>query len=401
MNNLLTFEKLVSMFSMWIETLYFNNTKQYGFTSAPESSYSAYPSLFLFLQKELLKIEYTVKDKLIATKILNQQDKNTGFYYDFSSALYRFKSDDEEIYNMYNFTYFCIHGLDALNLKPLYELRFLRKFYSKKYTENWLNNEIDLNYAWRESNKIMWILSFLFYDFKINNKHEALTVVNYILDWLDRTQDIETGLWGYNFNKNLSDSMAATYHFLMFYYFLGRQIKNIEKIIDNTLRLQQPDGSYSLGGGGACIDLDAIDILVNLSKISEYRFFDIENSLERSFYHLLSQFDVRGGFCEAKVVDKNILNSFLFLGRELISNRNLGSFVFNLKGVLKSQIVKGYQLNYQKLIGSNFKPDHPNLWSSWFRILGLIIINERLGFRYWDNNGEYKHRRLPGLGYQI
>ncbi|NQE54075.1 hypothetical protein C5S29_10830 [ANME-1 cluster archaeon GoMg3.2] len=56
----------------------------------------------------------------------------------------------------------------------------------------------------------------------------------------------------------------------------------MEKIVDTTLLLQQPDGLFSpVGGGDGCEDLDAVDTLVNMHKCVDYRREDIKNALER------------------------------------------------------------------------------------------------------------------------
>ncbi len=63
------------------------------------------------------------------------------------------------------------------------------------------------------------------------------------------------------------------------------------------LGLQNHDGGFDPdGGGGACEDVDAIDILVNVYKRSDYKHADIRHALRRCAAHMLRTQNNDGGF---------------------------------------------------------------------------------------------------------
>jgi hypothetical protein len=67
--------------------------------------------------------------------------------------------------------------------------------------------------------------------------------------------------------------------------------------VDTVLSLQHPDGGFAPdGGGGACEDVDAVDILVNLYKRFDYRRPEIRWALRRTLRHLLALQNPDGGF---------------------------------------------------------------------------------------------------------
>jgi hypothetical protein len=68
-------------------------------------------------------------------------------------------------------------------------------------------------------------------------------------------------------------------------------------LIDVALSLQHADGGFNpRGGGGACEDTDAIDILVNMYKRVDYKRSQIRRALRRALHHILDRQMADGGF---------------------------------------------------------------------------------------------------------
>lgn len=100
--------------------------------------------------------------------------------------------------------------------------------------------------------------------------------------------------------------MCGGYHQLLLYYYDKRHIQHSRKIIDTVLNLKHNGGGFSPnGGGGACEDVDAVDILVNLYKITNYKKAQIICSLKRCLKHIISLQNKDGGFPYKKGIEQS------------------------------------------------------------------------------------------------
>ena len=260
-------------------------------------------------------------------------------------------------------TFFCLSALDALGHTALFPLRFIQPYRGTTALTTWLNG---LNWGdpWLESNKIMFLASSLIQSGGLEDVHS-------IFDWLDRHQDPQTGYWGTEQRADLLNAMAGAFHFYFLYLYLQRPFQYMEQIIDSTLSLQQPDGLYDpRGGGGACLDLDAVDILVKLSLLTDYRSEDINASLQRTCQAVLSNQRGDGSFCEAvraepqKSLKRRLAEIFL-LDKVLKKPYRIPRFIERYAG-------------WEKMAYGTGEGD---LWSGWFRLLALALISTR----YSDN----------------
>jgi hypothetical protein len=84
---------------------------------------------------------------------------------------------------------------------------------------------------------------------------------------------------------------------LLVYYHENHPIRNLRGLVDTVLELQHPDGGFNpRGNGGACEDVDSVDILVNLYKRSDYRRAEIRCALRQCLRHILALQNPDGGF---------------------------------------------------------------------------------------------------------
>ena len=356
---------------------------------------SAFSIITLELVDSLDKIE-TSKEQ---NYFLKYQDEKTGFFVDPSLKLDYKKIEDIELnYIHYQTTAFSVSALDALGMKPKYDFTFLNAFRGKEKISKFFE-KIDWRNPWHESNKIMFLLQFFSYEYIVMKKENSLDDIHTILDCLDSAQDSKTGLWGTQFKASSFASMAAAYHFLIFYKYFNRKINFSEKISSSVFQLQMRDGLFHpFGGGGACEDLDAIDVIY---KISSDISTESEESLKRAYRALLQNYDKNGGFCWAKrptfpfLVGLKYFNPSLELFnlgmiKWIIKNNYIGSLIPFFK---EKKIYEYSNWNLMK-----YRINLSDSWSTWFRLLSIATI-ERLLPELKKHDIDYKFRRLPSIGW--
>ena len=286
----------------------------------------------IFLNWSLKK----AKQKKYKELFLQNQDKKSGLFIDPLSSLKDANSIDlESSYIHYQTTAFSLSAIDALGGHPNHKLAFLDSFRGKKKLSSFFHT-IDWKNAWHESNKIMFLLQFFSYDFLKNKNKDSYDNIVFILDFLDNYQDPRTGLWGTQYKASTFVGMAAAYHFLIFYKYFNRKINFPNKIFQNVFILQMKDGLFHpFGGGGACEDLDAIDVV---SKVTSELSADSINHIKLAYNALIQNYDKNGGFCWAKRPQFPFLNGIKYLNprsalfnydmvKWIIKNNYIGSFL--------------------------------------------------------------------------
>jgi len=356
---------------------------------------SAFSIITLELINSLGKIE-TSKEQ---NYFLKHQDEKTGFFVDPNLNLEYNKIEDIEFnYIHYQTTAFSLSALDALEMKPKYNFTFMNSFRGKEKISKFFE-KINWRNPWHESNKIMFLLQFFSYEYIVMKKKDSLVDIHTIIDCLDSAQDSKTGLWGTQFKASSFASMAAAYHFLIFYKYFNRKINFSEKISSSVFQLQMRDGLFHpFGGGGACEDLDAIDVIY---KISSDVSTESEESLKRAYRALLQNYDKNGGFSWAK------RPTFPFLVGLKYFNPSLEIFnIGMIKWIIKNNYIgslipffkekKIYEYSNWNLMKYNINLS--DSWSTWFRLLSIATI-ERLLPNLKKHDIDYKFRRLPSIGW--
>ena len=356
---------------------------------------SAFSIITLELVDSLNKIEIAKEQNYF----LKYQDEKTGFFVDPNLNLDYKKIEDIELnYIHYQTTAFSLSALDALGMKTKYNFTFLNAFRGKEKILKFFE-KIDWRNPWHESNKIMFLLQFFSYEYIVIKKKDSLDHIHTILDCLDSAQDSKTGLWGTQFKASSFASMAAAYHFLIFYKYFNRKIKFSEKISSSVFQLQMRDGLFHpFGGGGACEDLDAIDVIYKTSSGINTK---SEESLKRAYSALLQNFDKNGGFCWAKRPTFPFLVGLKYFNPSL-ELFNIGMIKWIIKNNYIGSLIPFFKekkiYNYSNW---NLMKYHINLsdsWSTWFRLLSIATI-ERLLPDLKKHDIDYKFRRLPSIGW--
>jgi hypothetical protein len=191
------------------------------------------------------------------------------------------------------------HVLPALALlghQPRYPLAFARPYLDTTFLKQWLGAR-DWRDAWLEGNNLLFVGQFLIHLRDVEGERQTGPALARYFDWLDERVDPATGLWGSNGYCSNADALYGGYHQLLVYYHEGRPVQHRERLVDVALSLQHGDGGFHpRGGGGACQDVDAIDILINLYKQLNYRRAEIRLALRRALVHIKQRQMPEGGF---------------------------------------------------------------------------------------------------------
>lgn len=228
--------------------------------------------------------------------------------------------------------------LDILGTKPRHSLQFAHRFLDSQTLAQWLAQR-DWTDAWLEGNNLLFVLQLLIYLRDDECQPAAAARIDEFFAWLDANIDAATGLWGTNGYCSNFVAMCGGYHQLLAYYSEGRALTSPERLIDVTLALQHADGGFNpQGGGGACEDVDAVDILVNLYKRHDYKRPLIRMSLRAALRSILKKQMSDGGFVY------RLDEPFAHMGMD----------------------------------ATRTPPNNSNLFATWFRLHTIALISEAL-----------------------
>jgi glycosyltransferase involved in cell wall biosynthesis/SAM-dependent methyltransferase len=287
------------------------------------------------------------------------QAADTGIFHDPVVDLTASTSHDVE-YLEWHTTYLAIQALDALGASASAPLRFVDAFAPPHAVEKWLDG-LEWQNPWMQSNRIMALLAAIVYRVECEHQTDQSSIYHAILDWLDRKQNPHTGLWGTGESLSLLNAVAGAYHFLPFYEYVHRPIAGIHQIIDSTLELQQADGLFAAEpGGGACEDLDAVDVLTVALRHTSYRKDEVKRALVRAYW-----------------ATWNLQNDD-------------GSFPY-----ARSNTKKTYSFGGCAALTASL--DSGDIWSTWFRPLLLATVAAQ--FPGDVPACRWVFRRWPALGY--
>ncbi len=225
------------------------------------------------------------------------QDPETGYYLGPEIAPEECtRPEMDETYVRLHLAAHVLPALAVLSGAPAHPLHFARRFSELGTLRAWLEAR-DWRRAWLEGNNLLFAGQFLVHLRDHENDSAAQPALDLYFDWLDAQQDPATGLWGTNGYCDLNEALYGAYHQLLVYFYCGRPVRYADRIVDGILSLQQADGSFGrTPGGGACEDVDAVHVLVNLVQRTGYRAADARRALGRTIPHVLRQQASDGGF---------------------------------------------------------------------------------------------------------
>ncbi len=180
-------------------------------------------------------------------------------------------SSDAFEYASLHLTSLVLPALDVLESRPDLSIAWAKQFLGKERLREWLSQR-DWRRAWHEGNNLLFLGQFLIHLRDQEKIAKAQTALDAYFEWLDLQMDPQTGLWGTNGFCDAYEAVYGAYHQLLVYYYCERPLPYAARTIDTVLRLQHPDGTFTRrGGGGACEDVDAVDMIVNCYRRTGHR----------------------------------------------------------------------------------------------------------------------------------
>lgn len=348
---------------------------------------TAYGVLGLEFVNGLERLSATQKAAVI--QFLMAGSKADGSFQDPLFQAESIQSQEQDLsYFQEETTTFCQQALDALEAPPPPP----RKWQGWDTTEGLIQyfESIPWKNPWLDSNRVMFALSQLCHDSDRHRKPELLHVVDAGLDWLDRHQSAETGLWKGSHEVSLTNAMAATFHFTFYYGFRRRPLQYPERIIDSCLMLQESHGLFSGINvvGQTCLDYDAVDLLAKAALVTDYRAEDVESAMQRAHAALLGLLNEDGGFANCKErVHPNGGRKARLLRKLKLSK--LAPTTIRLPNNGR------YSVCWQLLSCDNTSS---NAFSTWFRLVSIWLTTQS-NWLNTDSCEAFTFRRLPFLGY--
>ncbi len=257
-------------------------------------------------------------------------------------------------YVSFHLTNYSLGALDAIGRLDNPNLAFAEPFLDPLYLHAWLGQR-DLRDAWQEGNNVVNVGSFLLLMIRFGPKIRAARArhaLELLMAWHDRNQEPATGFWGVGQTVNprrAVEAMAGATHNLHLYYALERPIPMAERMVDYCLTLPTERQS-------ACLDVDPVDILIHLDRLTGYRRNDVQAWLRAKLEALLDSQNEDGGFADER------------------------------EGVRK---LDGWISGYEEPQGLS------NCFATFFRCLAIGMTADCLwpGWRFWN------FRRMAGIGY--
>jgi hypothetical protein len=252
-------------------------------------------------------------------------------------------------------TNYTLGAIEALDPGRSPNLAFAEAYQDPLQLAAWLACR-DMRDPWQEGNNIVNLSSFLLLQKRFGSRDGGARVdatLNILFDWHDRNQEPTTGFWGVG---QLSDptrllhAMAGSMHNYHLWYALDRPLPGQSFATDYCLTLPTAIDS-------ACIDTDAVDVLVHALMMLGHRRAEIEQWLRAKLVALLDFQDQDGGFADIH------------------------------EGVRKQD---GWVKGYEEPQGLS------NTFATWFRWIAIAMIADALWPRRWP----WQFRKMVGIGYR-
>ena len=206
------------------------------------------------------------------------------------------KPDPAETWGYIDFhvTNYALGAVEALAPGRPANLAFARRFLDPTALGDWLSRR-DLRDPWQEGNNLVNLGGFL-RALRAQGATEANRALALWFDWHERLQEPSTGFWGvgqHDDARQLLHAFAGSMHDYHLYYAERRPIPFHERAVDYALTLPPRIDS-------ACIDVDAVDLLVHGLMLRGHRRAETLDWLRALLPELLGWQEADGGFCDVR-----------------------------------------------------------------------------------------------------
>lgn len=268
------------------------------------------------------------------------------------------KPDPAETWRYIDFhiTNYALGAIDALAPGRKPNLAFAEAFLDPLTLKAWLADR-DLNDPWQEGNNIVNLASFLLLmrrDGDAALQSRVRSALDILFAWHDRYREPTTGFWGVgqlSDTTRLLHAFAGSMHNFHLWYHEGRAPEGFANAVDYVLSLPPRIDS-------ACIDVDAVDVLVHGLMLLDHRRAEIRHWLTTLLNALLADQNADGGFCDIRTGTRR-----------------------------QDGWIKGYE-EPQGL---------SNTFATWFRWIAIAMIADALFPGRWP----WRFRRMIGIGYRM
>lgn len=288
-------------------------------------------------------------------------------------------------------TFFVRTALRSLGLRPVVPMPWARRLVEEGAVPAFLEG-LDWSNPWLVSNWDMFLGTFLLEWADEEPDSPALVAgARSYFDWHDQRMNRETGYWGDH--ADLLNAMAGGFHVILHYDYAGRNYPGTDNAVRTALGLAWRDGLFVYaGGGGACEDLDGVDILARLGRKSSVDQAQIKGVLSRAVRRVLSGRNSDGGF------PWRLQPSLAALAQSVGDARTMYdwavSFAYRLRYRSHYRCVHYYS-SFSKY---PFQIGKSDLWSTWFRLLTVALAAKRYP-ELFERPCGWTLPSWPGLGY--
>ncbi len=201
----------------------------------------------------------------------------------------------EEMDPVWHYTRGNLWSLRLLDVPPDRSLSFLEPFFDKGYLYNYVKR-YDWANSWAAANQICAVATAL----QAQRDWFGESQVDDLLERemypaLEELLDSNTGYWGTQLGADIWNGQFGTIHVLPIYFTQNWPVRFVERSVDTTIKTQLADGSF-WPGGSDCPDFDGAYMLLNLSRLTDYRAEELRSAAERYLAHALMHKDPSGGF---------------------------------------------------------------------------------------------------------
>jgi hypothetical protein len=305
-----------------------------------------------------------------------------------------YHSDKER--NCHQLTCFCLSALRILGAGPKLPLKFIEQWQTPDDVKKYLYDRGTHQGTPGSGNKAMFLAIFLTYEYERTRESSLLDRIDAWFEFHDETQN-RNGFWGKDLRSHYLYGLQNGFHQLVIYFYWGREVPKLNRIIDVALMSQDKQGFFApTPGGEACHDYDAVHILAMARRATDYRKDQIEACLSKAFDSLLTAQNDDGGFCQSKSKLTGPMDFFRYVPI-YFSGRRPYLWYYRSRASLIAL------LRAPDLIHTGWTPEprawsQSNLWDTWFRCLALAEIAQTIdGIRMQDFR-DVNFQKVPGLG---
>lgn len=298
--------------------------------------------------------------------------------------------------NRYQLTCFCLSALKILNAKPKFSLKFMEQWRTVDDVRKYLYERSCHKGRGGSGNKAMFLAILLTYEYERTLDSGILAMLQVWFSFHDEHQN-RKGFWGSSLGSCYLPGLQNGLHQFIIYFYHKMEVPKLNRIVDVALMCQDRQGFFApTPGGEACYDYDAIHILVNAYRFSNYRHHEIEKSLENAFAAILQNQNSDGGFCRSKERPESTINIIKHLPF-CVSGGNPYLWYYRFKKTASATVRSGNIVTGWTKMGRKW--DESNLWDTWFRCLSLAEIANTIELENNFGLDKTNFHRMIGLGF--